>query len=97
MHSFVVILFVDDVNLEQYCMRWLYNDVQLQRVASRFCGHYCILRSRYINVRSIVISFNRNTGLAMCSFVDLYAIKETRKCIYVFVIFISNERIRRDN
>ena len=62
MHSFVVILFVDDVNLEQHCMHWSYNDVQLQRVVSRFCGRYCIIRSRGINVRSIVISFTRNTG-----------------------------------
>jgi len=51
MHSSVVILFVD---LEQYCMHWLYNDAQFQR--------YCILRSCGINVRSYVISFTRNTG-----------------------------------
>ena len=53
--------------LDKHCMHWSYNDVQLQSVASRFCGHYCvlycILRSRGINMRNIVCSFTRDTGL----------------------------------
>ena len=52
--------------LDRHCMHWSYNDVQLQSVSSRFCGHYCvlycILRSRGISMRSIVCSFTRDTG-----------------------------------
>jgi len=49
--------------LDKHCVYWSYNDVQLQSVVSRFCGHYCvrycILRSRGIDMRS---SFTRDTG-----------------------------------
>ena len=52
--------------LDKHCVHWSYNDVQLQSVVSRFCGQYCvlycILRSRGMDMRSIVSSFTRDTG-----------------------------------
>ena len=62
-------LMMDDmVNISIWTdnVHWSYNDVQLQSVSSRFCGHYCvlycILRSRGVSMRSIVCSFTRDTG-----------------------------------
>jgi len=78
--------------LDRHCVHWSYNDVQLQSAGSRFCGHYCvlyyILRSRGIDMRSIVCSFTRDTGLTMCWCMDLYV---CNKC-NVFVIFLIAER-----
>jgi len=48
--------------LDKHCVHWSYNDVQLQSVVSRFCVLYCILRSRGIDMRSIVRSFTRDIG-----------------------------------
>jgi len=46
---------------------WIFNDRQLQYVASKFCGHYCIyfcvLRDRGINMRKCISSFTSDTGL----------------------------------
>jgi len=62
--------------LDKHCVHWSYNDVQLQSVVSRFCWNYCvlycILRSRGIDMRSIVSSFTRDTGFNMCWCMDLY-------------------------
>jgi hypothetical protein len=52
--------------MNRHCVNWIYNDRQLQSVASRFCGHYCIyyclLRSRGLDMRRIVGSFTNDTG-----------------------------------
>ena len=34
---------------------WSYNDVQLQSVVSRFCVLYCILKSRGMDMRRILV------------------------------------------
>jgi len=48
--------------LDKHCVHWSYNDVQLQSVVSRFCGHYCvlycILRSRGIDMCSMFYSWH---------------------------------------
>ena len=53
--------------LNRHCSYWTFNDVQLQSVVSKFCGHYCIyycmLRSRGVHLRKIVSSFSTDTGL----------------------------------
>jgi len=52
--------------LDEHCMYRNFDDRQLQSVASRFCGHYCvfhcIMRSRSVDMRRIVSSFTRDIG-----------------------------------
>ena len=33
-------LFADYMNVN--CKNWIFNDKQLQSIASRFCGHFCV-------------------------------------------------------
>ena len=49
--------------LNRHCSSWIFNDRQLQSVASKFCGHYCVLRDRGINMRKFISSFTSDTGL----------------------------------
>ena len=53
--------------MNRHCLTWNFNDVQLQSIVSKFCGHYCIyfciLRSRGFDMRRIVHSFSSDTGL----------------------------------
>jgi hypothetical protein len=52
--------------LNRHCKHWIFNDRQLQSVASRFCGHYCIyycvLRCSGIDLRKIVNQFTNDQG-----------------------------------
>jgi len=54
-------------NLNRHCSSWIFNERQLQSVASKLCGHYCIyfclLRDRGINMRKFSSSFTSDTGL----------------------------------
>jgi hypothetical protein len=55
---------------EQYlndnCLNWTYNTRQLQSIASRFCGfycvYYCLLRSRNVSMQKIISNFTTDTG-----------------------------------
>ena len=42
--------------MNKHCREWTYNRKQLQSIASRFCGHYCIcfciVRSRGVDMSS---------------------------------------------
>ena len=53
--------------LNRHCSSWIFNDSQLQSVANKFCGHYCIhfclLHERGIHMRKFVSSFTSDTGL----------------------------------
>lgn len=52
--------------LDRRCKRWIWNERQLQSVASRFCGHYCVyycmLSCRGIDLIGIVNNFTDDTG-----------------------------------
>ena len=52
--------------LNTHCRYWTYNKRQLQSVASKFCGYYCVLycmyRSRGVDVINFVNRFTRDTG-----------------------------------
>ena len=52
--------------LNRHCTKWIFNDIQLQSICSRFCGHYCvyycILRSRNFDLRKITNSLTSDTG-----------------------------------
>jgi hypothetical protein len=52
--------------MNSHCKYWTFNDKQIQSIASRFCGHYCIyycsLRCRNIDMRRIVNNFTNDTG-----------------------------------
>ena len=53
--------------MNRNCLSWNFNDVQLQSIVSKFCGHhciyFCILRNRGVDMRKIVRSFSIDTGL----------------------------------
>jgi len=53
--------------LNRHCSSSIFNDSQLQSVASKFCGHYCIyfclLRDRGINMCKFISNFTSDTGL----------------------------------
>jgi len=44
-----------------HCRDWIYNRKQLQSVASRFCGHYCVC-----------FCTARSSGVSMCRFTDYF-------------------------
>jgi len=52
--------------LNRHCKYWIFNDKQIQSIASRFCGHYCVyyctLRCRGVDLRRIVGNFTDDTG-----------------------------------
>ena len=52
--------------LDKNCSNWTYNRRQLQSVASKFCGHYCVLycvwRHRGVDMSRFVNFFTRDTG-----------------------------------
>lgn len=58
--------------LKKHCGRgggkkdWTFNERQLQSVASRFCGHYCVyyclLKNRGLEMEEIVSKFTNDTG-----------------------------------
>ena len=52
--------------LQKNCEDWIYNERQIQSVASRFCGHYCVyyctLRCHGVDLRRIVSHFTDDTG-----------------------------------
>lgn len=52
--------------LNKHCEHWIYNDRQIQSIASRFCGHYCVyycmLKCRGVDLRRIVNRFTDDTG-----------------------------------
>jgi len=53
--------------MNEHCRLWIYNSKQLQSVASRFCGHYCvcfcIAESSGVNMCRFTDYFTRDTGL----------------------------------
>jgi hypothetical protein len=53
--------------MDERCRRWIYNKKQLQSIASKYCGHYCMLycicRSRGMDMPKFVSGFTRDTGL----------------------------------
>ena len=53
--------------MNMHCRRWTYNSLQLQSIASRLCGHYCIFYCAYhcknFNVHTIASWFTSDTGL----------------------------------
>jgi hypothetical protein len=57
-------LFTDYMNT--HCRHWIYNKRQLQSIASKLCGYYCVLycifRSRGRDLNSFVNSFTNDTG-----------------------------------
>lgn len=52
--------------MDRHCENWTFNEKQLQSIASRFCGHYCVFyclcRCRGINMRAVASSFTNDTG-----------------------------------
>jgi len=52
--------------MNERCRRWTYNKRQLQSVASKNCGRFCVLycvcRSRGVNMFRFVKCFTRDTG-----------------------------------
>ena len=52
--------------LNKHCKHWIFNGRQLQSIASRFCGQYCIyysmLRCCGVDLRRIVSNFTQDTG-----------------------------------
>ena len=55
------------VFLDVNCIRWIWNEKQLQSVISKFCGHYCIFyclyRCRGVDVRKLAKMFPKDTSL----------------------------------
>jgi len=49
--------------MNRYCSSWIFNQKQLQSVISKFCGYYCLLRDRDVDMRKIVRNFTDDTGL----------------------------------
>jgi len=53
--------------MNRHCLMLNFNDIQLQSIVSKFCGHCCIyfrvLRSRGFDMRKIVRSLSNDTGL----------------------------------
>jgi Adenovirus endoprotease len=53
--------------LQKHCSRWIFNDIQLQSIISRFCGHYCIFyslnRARGRNINAITNMLTFDTSL----------------------------------
>ncbi len=53
--------------MNRQCLSWNFNDRQLQSIASKFCGHYCIYfciaRSSGVDMCKIVRRFTNDTGL----------------------------------
>ena len=53
--------------MNRNCTRWLKNDLQLQSVISRFCGHYCVmyclLRAKGFDIQRITSFYSRDTML----------------------------------
>jgi len=51
--------------MNRNCTRWLKNDMQLQSIISRFCGHYvvmyCVLRARGFDIQRIASLFSNDT------------------------------------
>jgi len=73
-------------------MYWNFNDSQLQSVASRFCGHYCvfycIFRSRDIGCVELLVALLATPALTMYSCMALYVCnKSDEKNVYVFLSF----------
>ena len=53
--------------LNKHCSNWIYNSRQLQSVASKCCGHYCIMycinRAKLgVDLNRFVSRFTRDTG-----------------------------------
>jgi hypothetical protein len=57
-------LFEDYMN--EHCREWIFNRRQLQSIVSSFCGYYCcmycLLRSRGVDLNSVVAMFTNDTG-----------------------------------
>jgi len=52
-------------------MHWSYNDIQLQSVASRFCGHYCVL---YCILRSRgIVAVNNYEFNSLLTYLPMYS------------------------
>jgi len=53
--------------MNKHCLSWNFNDLQLQSVVSKFCGHFCIyfcvLRSSCLDMCKIVCSLSVDNGL----------------------------------
>ena len=53
--------------MDKHCVKWIYNDEQLQSAISRFCGHYCVFyclfKILYYSMDSIVKCFSNDTAL----------------------------------
>ena len=53
--------------LDENCTAWSWNEMQLQIVISKFCGHYCIFyclnRCRRVDVREVAKIFSKDTSL----------------------------------
>ena len=56
-----------EVFLDVNCIRWIWNEKQLQSVISKFCGHYCIFYClygcRWVDVRKLAKVFTKDTSL----------------------------------
>ena len=52
--------------MNNHCSNWIYNNRQLQSIASKYCGYYCVvyclLRSLGRDMYSICRNFTRDTG-----------------------------------
>jgi len=81
-------------------MHWSYKDVQLQSVASRFCGHFAcfIVFSEVVVTACVVLSVVLLVTLVLTMFwcMDLYV---CNKCddIRFFVIFISTTKCQNSD
>ena len=53
--------------LDVNCTAWIWNEMQLQSVISKLCGHfcifYCLYRCRGVDVRKVVKMFTTDTSL----------------------------------
>jgi len=70
----------------QHCSSWIFNDSQLQSVASIFCGNYfiyfCLLHDRGINMCKFISNFTSDTELN-----DILVHASVRRRLYKRVFF----------
>ena len=53
--------------MNRQCIAWTFNNMQMQSLVSRFCGHYCIwyclMKFRKVTLNKIVRIMSNDTGL----------------------------------
>ena len=55
-----------ELYMNRHCRNWIFNRVQLQSIASSFCGFYCcmycLFRSRMVDMNAFIKMFTNDTG-----------------------------------